>query len=357
MEETRGGVTGYQDSSQSGGGQPAGQPGAQGDPSKGTTTGSPGAAGGQGTAAGSGGNAGGSQSPFQHERLRQMTNPQEVERYVSMLENTVRDQGTALSVAARSTAAPAPAGNTGGQPTGQGDASQTPFRMPSNEDYWNNPVEANTRLLTHLLREQMQPLVSEFQAARREIVQPSIRDRLRNDPELKHFAALEQNINAYLQQQGKLGQENEADLRQAYFTVVGWAYERGVLQPGGGAPAGGQPGNGGGNAGGTTEGTQNNNPNAGQGNMGGQGWFPPQHSASSAPLPNQPAQGGTGGQPVLRELTEHERTLANYQYPGLPYEEQRKRYLGWVETPPDQVVNSRIGVPDPNPGAGAGGAR
>lgn len=241
---------------------------------------------------------------FRHPRIAGKS-PEEIDRIVAILDDTVREQGRELNRVHQ----PAP-------------VAVEPVREApkvTNEQFWENPVAA----VQSLLQATIQPLSEEVRGAKAEIKAPSIRENLRQKYE--DFAVLEPAINEILRRRGVANPESVTDegvLETVYFTAYGYASKNGLFDNK--APAAREP--------------VNNNPNPAPASTPAP--VPqaiPQHRPSSAPLPT-----GAPKAQALRDLTENERRLARETWPDKSPEEQKKLYIEYLEMDEEDVVTKEI---------------
>lgn len=239
----------------------------------------------------------GAQSPFSHASLRGRS-PEDVERYVSLLENTVREQGTALN----RSAAPAPQ-----------QQAQTADADISDDQYWQNP----TGVLRRMIDDSLKPFREDLQQNRALTAMEQLRK------ELPDFQRYEPIIDSMLTQQGITDRSNPNLLKFTYYAIRGQEATMGGGQTP--PPANNPP-------------AQQNNMNWPQANQTPQNQgnqpppAPPQHRPSNSPLPPQ-----QGNAPRTRQLTESERRIAREMG------QTDEQYLQWLEVPSDQVATSNVG--------------
>jgi len=227
---------------------------------------------------------------------RTFNSPQEMAAYITQLTTTVREQGRALNdLASRQQQQGV---SEGIQPTSRPSVGQggQPYESDSdlNKRYWDDPVG--------VLRQEMQRMIAPFQQDLQQSRQMTAVQQLRQ--EFASYQELEPMIDAMMAQTGQA--RTYDNLRAAYFMVKGYLAETGALVS-------------------PTQNTQQQ-----QVPVNG----PPQHRPSNAPVP-QPQQ----GQQRRRALTEDERRIARL---GGYTDEQ---YLALLELDEEEVVNSKIGVP------------
>lgn len=237
----------------------------------------------------------GVQSPFSHASLRGRS-PEDVERYVSLLENTVREQGTALN---RNATPPA---------TQQ---QAPPEAEVSDEQYWQNP----TGVLRRMIDESLKPFREDLTQTRA----VSVVEQLRNElPDYDRYAPLIDNM---LTQQGITDRSNPNLLKFTYFAIRG---QEATMGGGTNTPA---PSNQ------NQQTAMNGSQSQPQQGANSPPPAPPQHRPSNSPLPQQ-----RGGQTQKRQLTESEKRIAREMG------QTDEQYLAWLEVPADEVVSSKIGV-------------
>lgn len=231
---------------------------------------------------------------FNHPALKGKS-PQEVEAFVRLAEQTVREQGQRLTeyekeLATRTTPAP---------------TSQPPA---DDVDFWDNPKEAVRRTVESVMGEMIAPFRENLSADR----EGQVRAQLRQ--ELKHWARLEPYIDQLLVQGNFPDKSNINLLRQLYYTAYGYVVDNGIQLEGESPAATTTPPSGSAT---TPEATMSNR----------QSSVPPQHRPSSAPGPASSSQ-----KPRLRELTEAEEQIRRI------YKMSHEEFLRWQDATPEDVV-------------------
>lgn len=261
----------------------------------------------------------GGQTEFRHNRL-QGRSPAEIERYVQQLEDTVREQGTALTAAQRQQQQ---------QPQGQQRQQQQEGPPQISEDeFFSNPGESVKKILEYELNRTVKPLNEEIQTLAQRDQAERLRSRYRSRfPDWDHY---EGQIELMAQ---RAGMTLEQVLTSEQVTQVMYYAAKGMTSEEGTQPMSQQPQNQQGN-----QGAQRSpgSPAQQQPPQGQQQQAPqqgvPQHRPSAAPLPNQ-GQGQQSG--PTRELTENERRLAR------EYGMTAQQFLEWQSMEADAVVSGQ----------------
>lgn len=245
---------------------------------------------------------------FKHPRLKGKS-LEEIEAFVTLMENTNREQGRTLNEWAE----------TRNKTTNTEKVQESaPPARPEPKAFYDNPVDVLDNRLEVALNKIVKPLQDQISSMQRR--NEAVTDREKVIAKYADFEDYEPAVRLMFEKRGVPYQEADADtLEGLYYAARGYA------------DATGQKPNRGRNT--NMERTQEQLDTENEATMKKRNNAPPQHRPSSAPLPK-----GGNAAPKLRQLNENEARLAREYYPGLSKEEQVRKYILWQEADEEEVA-------------------